>query len=755
MNTRVNRSQEEVTPQQKDERQPWAIEDSIGFEYFVGDQASPWWPTDGKEQKQDIIVHSPDRAHFFFVSHRGHLANDSNIFRLAIYSTDAIVDALATSMPLDRVSPAAIIEMENSSSIEPAIKGARWALDSRSVLFLGANGDGTKAQVFQLGVHSSVAEQLTHARQPIVSFEHSNGGLYYRSSNAEAQDRIYGRKSDLPYPSFTAQRSHEGLAYVRAPYGPSHNLGIAPGFVQFGQGKPHPVNISRAWLSPDGRFALGLNVERNAYGLQLQYVLADTRSGEISMLVGAAPSASAQNDATGTLIALAAPQAIWSSDNESVVLINGPLPRDYTNSHNLSRAHGYVVQFNLKDRCWTVLEAVIQENTTDESYATKNSAKPERLVIVGANGHLIHYSRHGGKWTACVTDYSETSAAPNIEVFVRQSANAIPAVVVRTCSDEHVLATSNEHLSQVSRSSVSEFRWRPFEDAPEQIGALVKPLNTRSNGGFPLVVQLSNPALDYFTPDGHTSSGYAAQLFAAKGYAVLSFQTHYPPLEQKNTEGRCFLTQFESAVEHLAGTGIVDPTKVALIGFSREGYHALYAVTHARRIRLCAAVCLDSFSGSYSTYLREASLNSGPNSPLDHEYAIGGSFWQNKAEWLERETTFNVDRVRTPTMFMQFGVDAAGAPLITDDMIGAFKLNRKPMEYVCIPTGMHNLIRPSERYAALRATVDWVEFWLSGKAPADEVKAAQWDLLLALQHESMSVPLPPRMKWVAVPDEQS
>lgn len=62
------------------------------------------------------------------------------------------------------------------------------------------------------------------------------------------------------------------------------------------------------------------------------------------------------------------------------------------------------------------------------------------------------------------------------------------------------------------------------------------------------------------------------------------------------------------------------------------------------------------------------------------------------------------------------------------ETVGAFRYNRKPMEYLLFPHGTHLLQRPRERVAVMRASVDWMNFWLRGVDPGSEQgdRAERW-----------------------------
>jgi dipeptidyl aminopeptidase/acylaminoacyl peptidase len=186
--------------------------------------------------------------------------------------------------------------------------------------------------------------------------------------------------------------------------------------------------------------------------------------------------------------------------------------------------------------------------------------------------------------------------------------------------------------------------------------------------------------------------------------------------------------RLDGAVGALVREGIADPARVGLTGFSRGGYASFYIATHPGRTKLGALVCADSFRGSYSSYLADRSAGA----ISDRFGTMKPDFWKHKAQWLEHETTFNVDRVQAPALFTtNMGValtdrtDQQNALYYSQEVLGAFRANEKPIEFMFLTQGVHNLVRPLERIALQEAVVDWMNFWLQGRENPDPAKAKQ------------------------------
>lgn len=170
--------------------------------------------------------------------------------------------------------------------------------------------------------------------------------------------------------------------------------------------------------------------------------------------------------------------------------------------------------------------------------------------------------------------------------------------------------------------------------------------------------------------------------------------------------------------------GAHDGQSVGAVGFSRTGYLLRHMITFPRRLNLGAAIIADSATGSYYTYLALHALGRGRMN-RSYENAYGGPFFKSKASWLESELSFNVDRIRTPVLFVDNGelLIRNGAIL---DTIGAFRAAGRPFDYMGISSSSHEIQEARQIQASQEATVDWMRFWLQGVEDTDPEKVDRY-----------------------------
>lgn len=209
------------------------------------------------------------------------------------------------------------------------------------------------------------------------------------------------------------------------------------------------------------------------------------------------------------------------------------------------------------------------------------------------------------------------------------------------------------------------------------------------------------------------------QSLAAEGFAVLQMDFRNVGPLSSTTEGPNFVLGLDAAVDVLSERGWVDAHRVGLIGFSRGGYLVKFAVTNPGRTVIAAAIAADSYGAGFFEYL----LGS-PSDRLERESQYGGSFWSNRAAWLNTTPSFNANRARTPLLLEAYG---PWSLLLDGELQRAFQMNSVPVDLLYFPTGMHPLVRPRERFMSYETTIDWMCFWLLGISNETPAKAEQFD----------------------------
>ncbi len=183
------------------------------------------------------------------------------------------------------------------------------------------------------------------------------------------------------------------------------------------------------------------------------------------------------------------------------------------------------------------------------------------------------------------------------------------------------------------------------------------------------------------------------QLFAAHGYAVL--QVNYRGSSGRGFEyshtisadwGHKEVVDLLAAVDGAVATGQVDPTKLAIGGWSYGGILTDYTIASTTRFQAASSGAgMGSLLGLYGIdqYI------------LQYDNEIGPP-WKNPELYLKLSyPLFHADRIKTPTLFMggdrDFNVPVEGG----EQMYQALKSVGTPAELIVYPGQFHGFTRPS------------------------------------------------------------
>jgi dipeptidyl aminopeptidase/acylaminoacyl peptidase len=292
-----------------------------------------------------------------------------------------------------------------------------------------------------------------------------------------------------------------------------------------------------------------------------------------------------------------------------------------------------------------------------------------------------------------------------IEVQKSETLDRPPTLMARIKSGGpwQTIWDPNPQLSDIDLGLGQVVHWKD-ETGYEMDGGLLKPPGYVPNKRCPLVIQTHGFSRSQFLSSGPFTSAFAAAALAAHGIAVL--QVGWNPNDfDTSREGADQVAAFQAAIQKLDQDGVIDPSRVGAIGFSRAVYHVLYTLTSASM--LAAASVTDGVNFGYLEYL------SGVDGGLDREAnAInGGSPYgsQGIQSWLRQSPEFNMKKVRAPLLLLQPG---PAAIFESWEPYAALRYMHKPVDLIMLQPGTHVMTNPIQRLAAETTNVDWFRFWL-------------------------------------------
>lgn len=309
------------------------------------------------------------------------------------------------------------------------------------------------------------------------------------------------------------------------------------------------------------------------------------------------------------------------------------------------------------------------------------------------------------------------------QLLCAQEASTQPRRIVRI--DEHsgtvrTLFDPNPDFVRFTLGPVERLSWRNAFGI-ETFGDLVLPTGTRPGHPLPLIV-VQYESRGFLR--GGTADDYPIQLYAAHGFAVLSFNR--PPFyglrgtpkseadfAKANQSGwadrRNVQSSLETIIADLARRGIIDPKRVGITGQSDGASTATFALIHSN---LFAAAAL-------STCCEDADMMATLGKGFADQYAESGypragkasaGFWENSA--LALHATH-----RPVPLLIQASDQEARLALTTYTTL---KNAGWPIEFYVFPDEAHVKFHPAHRLALYERSLRWFEQWLQAKDPSGQ-----------------------------------
>ena len=683
---------------------------------------------------------SRDGRQFLVITKRGNIERNTNEYDLLLFKTKDVFRS---------PKPETLLAMSSSSNRE-AISHPKWLDDGETVVFLGEN-PGEVSQVWSFNLRKRKLEKLTNHPSPIVSYDISGDGskIVYE---AQARRRVADGRIKRRGVAITTQSASTLLDCACDPDQKFDRADLEL-FVQaagHSAAKVQSVDILSEYaplsVSPSGHYALlsvyvrdlprswagyeekilhsyiAEHTRRGPQGLISQYMLLDLRNFRMVPLLDAPLSFS--NAAFA-----------WSKDGESVVLSGVYLPLDAADPAERKERtkHPWVLQVKLAAR-----EIV---KITDRNLLVWKWDRDTGHVLLrpdeesdGRNPVTEAYEETGSVWVKVPVSDEETRSTTPVDLILEEDLNTPPKIFAIDPNDHRKtpLLDLNPQFAELQFGKVEAVSWKA-SDGHETLGGLYLPPDYKPGTRYPLVIQTHGFTKDRFWINGPFESAFAAQPLAAKGIIVLQVGVSNDPGEDMRAaltplEAPRQMAAYEGAIDELDRRGLIDRSRVGILGFSRTVYYVEYALTHSS-YRFAAASVADGIDGGYLNYL----LFPDPTFALVNGGPPAGA---TMTSWIRNSPGFNLEKVTAPVHVEYYGRESL---LAGWQWFSGLSLLGKPVDFVWLPTGVHMLVKPWERLASQQGTVDWFAFWLKHEKDTSPAKVEQyerWEELRGLEEQN-------------------
>jgi dipeptidyl aminopeptidase/acylaminoacyl peptidase len=290
------------------------------------------------------------------------------------------------------------------------------------------------------------------------------------------------------------------------------------------------------------------------------------------------------------------------------------------------------------------------------------------------------------------------------------------------------LTDANPQVRGYALGEEEEITWKS-KDGKTVGGILVKPVNYRAGQRYPLIVAIhGGPAsADVLGFNG----GYGAQVYAGAGYAVLKpnyrGSTNYGEAHRNGIVGNYFPPGFDdimSGVDHLIAQGIVDSTKMGVLGWSAGGHWSNWILTHTNRFK-----AISSGAGT-SNWI---SMYAQSDVQRNRQYYLGDKLPYDDfdAYWNQSPLKY-IKNARTPTMIHVVEGDPRVPSPQSVELHMALKRLGVPTELFMYPGASHGIPDPRNQLVKSISEMAWMDYYVRGSGR----KFAWRDVLKTLDDET-------------------
>lgn len=240
-------------------------------------------------------------------------------------------------------------------------------------------------------------------------------------------------------------------------------------------------------------------------------------------------------------------------------------------------------------------------------------------------------------------------------------------------------------------------------------GGLILPPGRKTGERLPLIIQGHTFRPTEFIVNGTygSSAGFAAQAYARAGFAVIT--TGYRKNESYGPdEFKIAAEGYRSLIADLSAKGLIDKDRVGVVAWSRSGFWLQHALAFEDNL-FAAAYAADVSSFGLYTYL----FFQNWGGYQDDFITENGTppFGKGRQIWLEKDPVTRGNPFNVPLHIDKYG---ASMPSWWETY-SAMTTAKKPVEYLHIPTSVHNPVIPRHQVLIQSTAVDWFRFWLKGE----------------------------------------
>jgi dipeptidyl aminopeptidase/acylaminoacyl peptidase len=634
----------------------------------------------------------------------------------------------------------------------------------------GGGGGGAGFQLYMMHPDGGEARKITDARDGVTTFAFSKDGksLVYRSGKA-GEEQLYrlavaGLDSDAKAEQITRHPTGVGIwrfaptgnriyfitadtidldeklrrekrftVNIRNPESPISSLWAyeVDGKKTTRLTKDTSITVTAFEASNDGKWVAFRGISSNRYkrnvteqGINGDDFLLDVASGQIERLT----NNSEVSESTPSF----SPDSKWLAFSA---------PNDIV-KYSMSNNRVYVRAVDNKGGQWRKLGTEFDGDVT-VGFWSDDSKTIYFNEGVRATNQVLALDIASGKVTQLTHEKASIAANQDDDtksILINYADPTTPATIYTVASIGQIgtkaswkqLTDANPQVRNFALGEEEEITWKS-SDGKMVGGVLVKPVGYQKGQKYPLIVAIhGGPAsADVLGFNG----GYGAQAYAGAGYAVLKpnyrGSTNYGEAHKNGIVGDYFRLGYDdimTGVNSLIAQGIVDSTKMGVLGWSAGGHWSNWILTHTNRFK---AISTGAGTTNWISMYAQSDVQ------RNRQYYLGNKLpYDNFDAYWNQSPIKYIKNAKTPTMIHVVHDDPRVPRPQSEELFMALRQLGVPTEFFVYPGASHGIPDPRNQLVKSTAEMAWMDYYVRGSGK----KFAWRDVLKTLEDPNAPKP---------------
>ena len=304
-------------------------------------------------------------------------------------------------------------------------------------------------------------------------------------------------------------------------------------------------------------------------------------------------------------------------------------------------------------------------------------------------------------------------------LLINYSDPATPPTLYTTASLDRVgrkdawtqLTDVNPQLREIALGEEREITWTSTDGKPVG-GVLNLPVGYQRGQRYPLIVAIhGGPAsADLLSFNG----GYGSQVYAGAGYVVLKpnyrGSTNYGEAHRTAIVGNYFPQGYDdiiTGVDHLIREGIVDSSRMGMLGWSAGGHWSNWTLVNTDRFK-----AISSGAGT-SNWI---SMYAQSDVQRNRQFYLGDKLpYEDFDAYWDQSPIKYISKAKTPTMIHVVEGDPRVPSPQSVELHMALKKLGVPTELFMYPGNSHGIPDPRNRLVKSVSEMAWMDYYVRGK----------------------------------------